>query len=158
MNAEIAHDPRDLETFQETSSAALEVTPDPSSHELPLDSDSTLSVFDDQADANLPLTASADDLVCYPRSSSLGGVQLKEKTIDFLNTLCRSLDSSLKRNDSTKLPSACKKVESEVAFLSESQLSHAGFFNDNDSVPNIEVKLSRCNSYSILLTDNDSDG
>ena len=88
----------------------------------------------------------------YSCSSSIGGLQLKLKrrTVSMLNEFCRSLDSS-----SPKTPSSKAQFDPS---LSESQLSHAGFFNHNDSVPDISVKLSRCNSYASLLTENDDSG
>ena len=90
----------------------------------------------------------------YSCSSSIGGIKLKLKreTALILNEFCRSLGSS---SPVTPSPSA---IIQSIAFLSESQLSYAGFFNNKDSVPDISVKLSRCNSYVSLLTEYDSSG
>ena len=94
----------------------------------------------------------------YSCSASIDGLQLKLRrhTVSILNELCKSLESS--PSESLSKPSTCNQVVSEATLMSESQLSHAGFFNNNDSVPNVEIKLSRCNSYSLLLTDSDSNG
>ena len=93
----------------------------------------------------------------YSCSASIGGLQLKLKreTVSFLNEFCHSLDSSSPTSPSHKSHSIS---HDQFASFSESHLSHAGFFNSNDSVPDISVKLSRCNSYASLLTEHDSSG
>ena len=102
-----------------------------------------------------PTSITEADRACdhfYSCSSSIGGLQLKLKreTASILNEFCRSLGSSSPKSPSTNIQS--------IASLSESQLSHAGFFNHNESVPEVNVKLSRCNSYASLLTEHDSSG
>lgn len=93
----------------------------------------------------------------YSCSASIDGLQLKLKreTVSFLNEFCHSLDSSSPNSPSRKSHSI---THDQLASFSESRLSHAGFFNSNDSVPDISVKLSRCNSYASLLTEHDSSG
>ena len=94
----------------------------------------------------------------YSCSASIDGIQLKLKrqTVAFLNEFCHSLDPS----SSSKSPSDKSQsiTHDQLASFSESHLTHAGFFNSNDSVPEVNVKLSRCNSYASLLTENDSNG
>ena len=92
-------------------------------------------------------------------SPSIDEIELKQETVFLLNDLCRSLSSS------TPLPSGSKVIPSsndlrvtDLAALSESQLVQAGFFNDNDSVPDISIRLSQSNPYSTLLTENNSFG
>ena len=93
----------------------------------------------------------------YSCSASIDGLQLnlKRETVSFLNEFCHSLDSSSPNSPSRKSHSI---THDQLASFSESRLSHAGFFNSNDSVPDISVKLSRCNSYASLLTEHDSSG
>ena len=83
-------------------------------------------------------------------TTSIFGVPLVPKTVADLNDLCLSLLDSSPSNAVTSTP-----PKPEYRSLSESQLMHAGFFNDNESVPDISLKLSRCNSYSCLLTEHD---
>ena len=81
--------------------------------------------------------------------------QLGKSPVDILNDFCRSLLDTTPPN---AVNSSASADQPKVAFasFSEAELTHAGFFNDNDSVPNVSVKLEANNSYSLLLTDDDS--
>ena len=113
----------------------------------------------------------------YSCSSSVGGLQikLKRRTVSILNELCQSLSSTPKTpsspsksqlhadhnvsvNDVSVNPSRSPGDQcfSDFAALSESHLIHAGFYNNNDDAPDISVRLSRSNQYSVLLTEKDS--
>ena len=110
----------------------------------------------------------------YSCSSSVGGLKIKLKrgTVSIINELCQSLSSTPKTPsirhanhddlvtdvsvNSSRIPD--EQCITDFAALSESHLIHAGFFNNNDDVPDISVRLSRCNSYSVLLTEKDSFG
>ena len=113
----------------------------------------------------------------YSCSSSVGGLQikLKRRTVSILNEFCQSLSSTPKTpsspsksqlhadhnvsvTDVSVNPSRSpgEQCNSDFAALSESHLIHAGFVNNNDDAPDISVRLSRSNSYSVLLTEKDS--
>ena len=96
----------------------------------------------------------------YSCSASIGGLQLKLKrqTVSILNEFCQSLDSSSPKDLGSQSHSFTHDPLDQLASLSESQLSHAGFFNNNDSVPEVSVKLSQCNTYASLLTERNSSG
>jgi hypothetical protein len=107
-----------------------------------------LSPADSEADTTLERFFSC--------STSVDGIQLKEKTAAILNEFCRSL-SSTPLASGAKVPSSnSNHCETNFGSFSESQVVHAGFFDNNDSVPDISIRLSHCNSYSQLLTEKDS--
>ena len=83
-------------------------------------------------------------------------LELGQSPLTILNDFCRNLlDKTLP--NTTNSSTAAEQPKVEFASFTEDQLIHAGFFNDNESVPNISVKLAANNSYSLLLTEDDSD-
>ena len=90
------------------------------------------------------------------RSSSAPVLELGQSPLTILNDFCRNLLDATPPN-TTNSSTTAEQPKVEFASFTEDQLIHAVFFNDNESVPNISVKLAANNSYSLLLTEDDSD-